>query len=916
MDNSIFHHASARQNISKLIAVMLSLVMACYALLWFYAKEQQRVNGDLFLQNIITQLNHDINDHTHIFSQHEFSVPSVITSYQVIVFEPNGNTINISNDPASTTFKLPTWTSTGSDVQTLLYANAAEFWRPLDHRYRVYIYVEFVPTLQNFHHPIYALPVLIALFFLMMFFAQLHKSYTAWSQLLNYVQNFSKITQNLYQPLQITQNKEPEILQLNHIINRLTFKSSQYVKKIHQLSNRQHYLIDKSPVALFLINRKGKLLYFNEKFAHTFATPFNKNTVYMLQDFIIGSDKKTQQLLTQITEQSAFLSLSVTDLQRKDFFDLRLNPFYNHLGQLQGYSGSLEVVTSYHQQLQKAWVEDKQTAEKLAGFDKVWAVLGHELRTPLSGMMGMIELLAEDKNDFNQEQQETISTIQQSSQTMLSLLNDMLDVAKMDAGKLVINYSSVNILQLLHQVSDLMIGNAKRNGISLYVFANADVPRFIHTDDGRMRQVILNLMSNAIKFTKQGYVAILVDKVSHTHPIIAHKKAGSNELSPDWIKITVKDTGMGIAKKEQQKLFSYFNQANDSISQQFGGTGLGLAISNNFSQLLGGFINLESEVGKGSEFQVFLPLQNHSLAPIFDIDVKNLPVFLIVICPFDITYRNHDILDALEVEHMLFTDVNEEMVKQINQAKMNDLLPIFLIDELSYIGNQAIFGQIDDFPKIPKIILSMESERTLDSDIMVDFDDLLQKPPSVINLFAKVLKIYEERLNPEKHSRISAELAFKKFLQQHHLQVETLSHNLSTTANSENDNQTQVSATKNRKVLVADDNPVNQKIAQKHLNALGYDTIIANDGQEAINLLNENRAEIGLILMDCQMPVMDGLTATRQIRSQKDSIVIVALTANDSNEDRQECHEAGMDAFLTKPISKPKLTELLSRFMI
>lgn len=198
MDNSIFHHASARQNISKLIAVMLSLVMACYALLWFYAKEQQRVNGDLFLQNIITQLNHDINDHTHIFSQHEFSVPSVITSYQVIVFEPNGNTINISNDPASTTFKLPTWTSTGSDVQTLRYANAAEFWRPLDHRYRVYIYVEFVPTLQNFHHPIYALPVLIALFFLMMFFAQLHKSYTAWSQLLNYVQNFSKITQNLY----------------------------------------------------------------------------------------------------------------------------------------------------------------------------------------------------------------------------------------------------------------------------------------------------------------------------------------------------------------------------------------------------------------------------------------------------------------------------------------------------------------------------------------------------------------------------------------------------------------------------------------------------------------------------------------------------------------------------------------------
>lgn len=913
MDNSIFHHISARQNVGKLIIVMLSLVMICYLLLWFYAKDQQRANGDLFLQNIITQLNHDINDHKHIFAEHEFDVPSIISSYQIIVFKPDGSTLNISTKSTKSSFKLPTLVSKDAGTQTMWYGNSAEFWRPLDNRHRLYIYVKFVPILQTFQHPIYALPVLFALFFLMIFLVQLHNRYSTWYQLLNYVQSFSKITQHNYQSLQLTQTKEPELLQLNHIINRLTFKSSQYVKKIHQLSNRQHYLIDKSPVALFLVNRKGKLLYFNEKFAHTFATPFNKTAVFMLQDFIIGSDKKTQQLLTQITEQSAFLSLSVTDLQRKDFFDLRLNPFYNHLGQLQGYSGSLEVVTSYHEQLQKAWVDDKQTAEKLAGFDKVWAVLGHELRTPLSGMIGMIELLAEDKNDFNQEQQETISTIQQSSQTMLSLLNDMLDVAKMDAGKLVINYSSVNILQLLHQVSELMIGNAKRGGISLYVFANADVPRFIQTDDGRMRQVILNLMSNAIKFTKQGYVALLLDKVSHTHPVIVHKKGDSPELAKEWLKITVKDTGMGIAKKEQQKLFSYFNQANDSISQQFGGTGLGLAISNNFSQLLGGFINLASEVGTGSEFQVFLPLENHSFMPVFDIDVRHLPIFLIMISPFDITYRYQDIFDSLHVEHMIFTDVNEQMVSTINHVNMNDLLPMFIIDELSYVGNQAIFEQIRDFKKIPKVILSMESERTLDSDIMVNFDDLIQKPPSTSNIFAKVAKIYEEQLNPEKSSQISAELAFKKFLQTHNLRAETLSLNLSTT-DKQTENKTVTN--KNRKVLVADDNPVNQKIAQKNLKALGYDTIIANDGQEAINLLNEHRAEIGLVLMDCQMPVMDGLTATRYIRSQKDSIVIVALTANDSTEDRQECHEAGMDAFLTKPISKAKLTELLSRFMI
>lgn len=909
MDNSLFHHISVRQNVGKLLAVMLSLLIMGYGLLWSYAKEQQKINGELFLQNVIIQLNHDIRSHRRVFVKHDFNLPSLIDAYQFIIFEPDGNTVTISSKQASQIFKLPTWTSDINQVKTLYSANSAEFWRPLSNGYRLYAYVEFLPARQTFYQPIYALPVIMMFIFLILYINGIHKRYHNWHQLFDYVQRFEKISENQYYALNIHHSAESEVLQLKHTINRLTFKSIQYLKQIRQLSNRQHYLIEKSPVALFLINRKGRLLYFNEKFAHIFATPFNKNAIYMLLDFVIGSDKHTQQLLTQITEHSAFLSLSVTDLQRKEFFNLHLNPFYNDLGQLQGYSGSLAVVTSYHQKLQKAWVDDKQTAEKLAGFDKVWAVLGHELRTPLSGMMGMIELLAEDKNDFNQEQQETISTIQQSSQTMLSLLNDMLDVAKMDAGKLVINYTSVNILQLLHQVAELMIGNAKRNNISLYIYANPDVPRFIQSDDGRMRQVILNLLSNAIKFTKQGYVAIFLDKVSKTHPVIAHKKADSSEIAEDWIKITIKDTGMGIAKKEQQKLFSYFNQANDSISQQFGGTGLGLAISNNFSQLLGGFINLESEVGEGSEFQVFLPLQEYSMVPVFDIDVKNIPIFLIVISPFDIVHRYYALFNFLNVHGVIFTDVNTEMVKKINQLDQSDLQPIFLIDELSYAGNQVIFDDIHHFKNTPKIIISMESERTIDSDIMVSFDDLIQKPPSVIDVFAKVLKIYEQHSRAEKQSQLSAELAFKKFLQQHDLQSMSSDKPSVDDANSK-------TVTKNCKVLVADDNPVNQKIAQKHLQALGYETIIANDGKEAIQKLNENRLELGLVLMDCQMPVLDGLSATRRIRSQKDSIPIVALTANDSNEDRQACQEAGMDAFLTKPISKTKLTELLARFMI
>lgn len=152
----------------------------------------------------------------------------------------------------------------------------------------------------------------------------------------------------------------------------------------------------------------------------------------------------------------------MTNLQRNLYFDLRITPYYNRFGQLQGYSCGLEDTTDYHDKLQKAWVEDKFTADKLTSFNKMWAVVGHELRTPLSGLVGMIDLLAEDKAQFNSEQQETIATLQQSSQTMIQLLNDMLDVAKLDAGRLQTNVTSIDLLKLLRQTTELMLGNARR----------------------------------------------------------------------------------------------------------------------------------------------------------------------------------------------------------------------------------------------------------------------------------------------------------------------------------------------------------------------------------------------------------------------------------------------------------------------
>lgn len=566
----------------------------------------------------------------------------------------------------------------------------------------------------------------------------------------------------------------------------------------------------------------------------------------------------------------------------------------------------------------------------------MWAVVGHELRTPLSGLVGMIDLLAEDKAQFNSEQQETIATLQQSSYTMIQLLNDMLDVAKLDAGRLQTNVTSIDLLQLLRQTTGLMVGNARRQKISLYIFVDPFTPRFIDCDEGKLRQIILNLLTNAVKFTKEGYVAITVDKTDSRHPLIAAKTSQNTTVSKDWLKITVKDTGLGISEKDQQKLFSYFEQANDSISRQFGGTGLGLAISNSFSHLLGGFIHLESQFGQGSEFQLFLPIPKFSLQPVYQHKTRNLRVTLILISPFSIFERANKVLSYVELSHHIFTTIDETVINTINNLNLQGLMPVFVIDDAALKANNHLLNNIHFYNDAIKIILSIESPKTLPPELQLQFDGYLQKPASLSLLIAEVNHLYELKIKKEKtNTHLPVQLAFKQFLQQYPNPSNSSVNVASVTppvnnpnllldgpiqvvdeghTNLESPNDAHSSSQK--LILIAEDNPVNQKIAKKHLEALGYRYLVASDGEQAVKLLSENRQQIGLVLMDCRMPILDGIEATRIIRLNKDSVPIVALTANDSDDDRNICLEAGMDSFLTKPINKQKLIEAINHYMV
>ena len=935
---SLYNRPAARRLIVTLVAIELILIVAGYGLLGFYALQQQQQLGESCLIELVDKLNHKISHHEYDWSQVTLDHHAAIKNYQLIIVEPTGATTVVKNNHDDFSVPLPNWTLSNKQSNKMFYdIHGFEVWQNLAAGYRLYVKVQYLPLWRNFANPIYLLPLLLGFCLFLYMMIQLRKVYDVWDKFLDNAQNLQLQISQGYQPAKLHEFRDhPELRYLSQLFNRHAYKMGQYYDKVRELTYRQNILIDTSPILLFIMSRNGRIVYFNHKFSQVFYTPFQPGSMYILSDFITGANKTTQQLLSSLENIQTYATLPVTNLQRNLYFDLRITPYYNRFGQLQGYSCGLQDTTDYHDKLQKAWVEDKFTTDKLTNFNKMWAVVGHELRTPLSGLVGMIDLLAEDKAQFNSEQQETIATLQQSSYTMIQLLNDMLDVAKLDAGRLQTNVTSIDLLQLLRQTTGLMVGNARRQKISLYIFVDPFTPRFIDCDEGKLRQIILNLLTNAVKFTKEGYVAITVDKTDSRHPLIAAKTSQNMTVSKDWLKITVKDTGLGISEKDQQKLFSYFEQANDSISRQFGGTGLGLAISNSFSHLLGGFIHLESQFGQGSEFQLFLPIPKFSLQPVYQHKTRNLRVTLILISPFSIFERANKVLSYVELSHHIFTTIDETVINTINNLNLQGLMPVFVIDDAALKANNHLLNNIHFYNDAIKIILSIESPKTLPPELQLQFDGYLQKPASLSLLIAEVNHLYELKIKKEKtNTHLPVQLAFKQFLQQYPNPSNSSVNVASATppvnnpnllldgpiqvvdeghTNLESPNDAHPSSQK--LILIAEDNPVNQKIAKKHLEALGYRYLVASDGEQAVKLLSENRQQIGLVLMDCRMPILDGIEATRIIRLNKDSVPIVALTANDSDDDRNICLEAGMDSFLTKPINKQKLIEAINHYMV